>query len=76
MLSYKMDFSSCNIIPGFSKSSHIYGTANLQGNECLQETHELREKRERHARNLRATQHTHTVQLQQLAIIIASHKVK
>ena len=23
MLSYKMDFSSCNIMPGFGKSSHI-----------------------------------------------------
>ena len=25
MLSYKMDFSSCGIVPGFGKSSHIYG---------------------------------------------------
>ena len=24
MLSYKMDFSSCNIMPGFGKPSHIY----------------------------------------------------
>ena len=24
MLSYKMDFSSCTIMPGFGKSSHIY----------------------------------------------------
>ena len=24
MLSYKMDFSSCDIMPGFGKSSHIY----------------------------------------------------
>ena len=24
MLSYKMDFSSCNIMPGFGKSSHIF----------------------------------------------------
>ena len=23
MLSYKMDFSSCGIVPGFGKSSHI-----------------------------------------------------
>ena len=24
MLSYKMDFSSCGIVPGFGKSSHIH----------------------------------------------------
>ena len=24
MLSYKMDFSSCDIMPGFGKSSHNY----------------------------------------------------
>ena len=27
MLSYKMDFSSCDIMPGFGKSSHIYAAA-------------------------------------------------
>ena len=29
MLSYKMDFSSCDIMPGFGKSSHIYVYNNI-----------------------------------------------
>ena len=32
MLSYKMDFSSCNIMPGFGKSSHIW---------CIRHVHSL-----------------------------------
>ena len=31
MLSYKMDFSSCNIMPGFGKSSHIINFKNRVG---------------------------------------------
>ena len=30
MLSYKMDFSSCNIMLDFGKSSHIYGTGKFK----------------------------------------------
>ena len=36
MLSYKMDFSSCDIMPGFGKSSHIYINYNHHGdNEMM-----------------------------------------
>ena len=31
MLSYKMDFSSCGIVPGFGKSSHICGRVDYTG---------------------------------------------
>ena len=35
MLSYKLDFSSCGIVLGFGKSSHILHIANYKLNICI-----------------------------------------
>ena len=35
MLSYKMDFSSCDIMPDFGKSSHIYANEMMQDYEVV-----------------------------------------
>ena len=43
MLSYKMDFSSCGIMPGFGKSSHKYTTVDesLMTNIALSFAHAI-----------------------------------
>ena len=53
MLSYKMDFSSCDIMLGFGKSSHIlYDTIKCKFTDFLNFSEILRNKYKIHSRNV------------------------